>query len=379
MCYLRVVTRVIGAALVVAGLAVFLYPNFKDMSMQSASKEFISTVDASESTLEEPTVEPEVQLDQSQTVLSVVTENIQKDTEYLKENVQPEFYQALSEYNTGLVENGQSIVDVFSYEDPPFDLSVNGDSAVIGTLNIPDMKVKDMPLYMGASADNLSKGAAVMSQTSMPIGGVNTNSVIAAHRGFRGSAFFQFIENLTEGSLVYITNPWETLVYKVTEMKIVDPNDIGSVKIQEGKDMVTLLTCHPYVVGGGPERYLAYCERVSADEAGLLLVNNDRTEDVVSSTLQNIQDVSEDEAKEMLSQDAVLVDSSLPGRLDTDTGKVDEDSYTPVVNVINDSEPLIVIESYMRWALPIALLFLFVVIKFVIYLVRSRRKTDQFR
>ena len=85
-------------------------------------------------------------------------------------------------------------------------------------------------------------------------------------RGWKGSAYFQRIENLKKGSKVYLTNPWETLVYEVTSTKVVNPDDIDVIKLQPGKDMVTLISCHPYVIGGGPYRYIAYCERVGTEE-----------------------------------------------------------------------------------------------------------------
>ena len=56
-----------------------------------------------------------------------------------------------------------------------------------------------LALYIGSSIDNMSRGATVMNQTSMPIGGINTNCVIAAHRS-RG--FFGDIEKLKIGDIV---------------------------------------------------------------------------------------------------------------------------------------------------------------------------------
>ena len=49
--------------------------------------------------------------------------------------------------------------------------------------------------------------------------------------------------------------PWERLRYKVTKIKVIDPYDTDKILIQKGKDMITLLTCHPYR-GHGKYRYL---------------------------------------------------------------------------------------------------------------------------
>ena len=71
---------------------------------------------------------------------------------------------------------------------------------------------------------------------------------------------------MKKGSKVYITNPWETLVYECTSTQVIYPDDVQSILIQPGKDMVTLFTCHPDVLGGGPYRYLVFCERVDTQK-----------------------------------------------------------------------------------------------------------------
>lgn len=104
-----------------------------------------------------------------------------------------------------------------------------------------------------------------MSQTSLPIGGENTNCVIAGHRGWNGFPYFRYITDLKQGDRVTIQNPWETLKYEVVETKIIAPNDIEEIHIQEGRELLTLLTCHPYA-SGGKQRYLVICERVNQEE-----------------------------------------------------------------------------------------------------------------
>ena len=63
------------------------------------------------------------------------------------------------------------------------------------------------------------------------------------------------------GDEVRITNLWETLVYRVSEVKVIDPDDIDEILIQPGRELLTLVTCHPYA-SGGLYRYVVYCERV---------------------------------------------------------------------------------------------------------------------
>lgn len=99
-----------------------------------------------------------------------------------------------------------------------------------------------------------------MGQTSLPLGQKDSNCVIAAHRGYQGIPYFRDIEQLKTGDRVIIKNPWETLTYKVTKIKVIDPYDTDQILIHKGKDMVTLLTCHPYR-GHGRYRYVVYCMR----------------------------------------------------------------------------------------------------------------------
>ena len=108
-----------------------------------------------------------------------------------------------------------------------------------------------MPVYLGALDDHLAAGAAVLGNTSAPIGGDNTNCVIAGHRGWRGADYFRYIDRLQAGDTVQVTNLWETLTYTVADIRI---------KIQQGRDLLTLLTCHPYA-SGGRQRYVVCCER----------------------------------------------------------------------------------------------------------------------
>ena len=174
-----------------------------------------------------------------------------------------ELYTDMQAYNLNLYENGQdSLQDPFSYETPAFDLTGYGlEENIVGYISIPRMDVK-LPIYLGASTADLALGVGNLGYTSIPIGGTNTNTVLAGHRGYRCTAMFRDIEALQIGDKVYVTNFWDTLVYEVAETKVILPTDIQKVYIQEGRDMVTLITCHPYTKNY--QRYVVYCERMEA-------------------------------------------------------------------------------------------------------------------
>ena len=179
----------------------------------------------------------------------------------------PELLADLQAYNQRIYAEKQSgLVDLEACEESAADLTAYGiEDEIIGVLEIPAMELT-MPVYLGASDAHLAEGAAVLGNTSAPIGGANTNSVIAGHRGWKGADYFRHIDRLQVGDTVTLTNLWETLIYTVTDIQIIQPHEIEKIKIQQGRDLLTLVTCHPYA-SGGKQRYVVYCEKNAHYEA----------------------------------------------------------------------------------------------------------------
>ena len=174
----------------------------------------------------------------------------------------PELLAALQEYNRQLyAEQQSSLIDLEACETPAADLTAYGVAdEIIGVLEIPAMELI-MPVYLGASDAHLAAGAAVLGNTSAPIGGDNTNCVIAGHRGWRGADYFRHIDRLAVGDSVTLTNLWGTLTYTVADFQIIQPHEVEKIKIQPNRDLLPLLTCHPYA-RGGRQRYVVYCEKL---------------------------------------------------------------------------------------------------------------------
>ena len=174
----------------------------------------------------------------------------------------PELLAALQDYNQRIYAEKQSdLTSLEACEEPAADLAAYGiEDEILGVLEIPAMDLT-MPVYLGASDEHLAIGAAVLGSTSAPIGGDSTNCVIAGHRGWRGADYFRHIDKLAVGDTVRLTNLWETLTYTVADIQIIQPHQIERIKIQSNRDLLTLLTCHPYA-SGGRERYVVYCEKL---------------------------------------------------------------------------------------------------------------------
>ena len=173
----------------------------------------------------------------------------------------PELLADLQAYNQRIYDEKQSgLVDLEACEAPAADLTAYGvEDEIIGVLEIPAMELT-MPVYLGASDEHLAAGAAVLGNTSAPIGRDDTNCVIAGHRGWKGADYFRHIDRLQVGDTVKLTNLWETLTYTVVDIQIIQPHEVDKIKIQQGRDLLTLVTCHPYA-SGGKQRYVVYCER----------------------------------------------------------------------------------------------------------------------
>ena len=225
---MRKTSLVLAALLAVAGVCVMLWPVFTGQRLQA------DTDAAVQSFLEER--KPEQQY--------------------------PELLAALQDYNRQLyAEKQRELTSLEACETPAADLTTYGiDDEIIGVLEIPAMELT-MPVYLGASDAHLAAGAAVLGNASAPIGGDNTNSVIAGHRGWRGADYFRYIDRLQMGDTVTLTNLWETLTYTVADIRIIQPHEVDKIKIQQGCDLLTLLTCHPYA-SGGRQRYVVCCERM---------------------------------------------------------------------------------------------------------------------
>ncbi len=243
---MRRLIRIIAAILFIVGVGLFAYPIILretfDMQVNKAIDQF-----------------DQLKTAKLQTDNTDHTDNTAPNDDKLPYT---ELRKAMFDYNEKLYTSGQSgLIDQLSYEEPDFLLSDYGiDSDILGYITIPAIDIK-LPIYNGASTENMAKGAAYLANTSLPVGGKNTNCVIAAHTRYKSIYMFKRITELNVGDEIYITNLWETLVYRVVETKVIDPDDSKNIYIQANRSLVTLSTCYPYP--DNYQRYLVYAELVN--------------------------------------------------------------------------------------------------------------------
>ena len=118
---------------------------------------------------------------------------------------------------------------------------------LIGSVNIPKIQIS-ISLYDRLNGMILENGAGVLQGTSFPLGGNSTHSVISAHSGLPNRRLFTELDRLEHGDTFILTVFGEKLAYQVGNIQVVLPDDTSVLTIEEGKDLVTLLTCTPYMI-----------------------------------------------------------------------------------------------------------------------------------
>lgn len=159
-------------------------------------------------------------------------------------------------------------------------LNIDG-SGVMGYIEIPVIDVK-LPIYHGTDSAVLARGAGHIEGTYLPVGGEGAHAVLCAHRGLPSAELFSRLDELETGDVFYISVLDEVHAYEVKEIFQVLPEEISPYFLpEEGKDLVTLMTCTPY--GVNTHRLLVRGERTEyvprekeetddADNGGLLLL-----------------------------------------------------------------------------------------------------------
>ena len=146
-----------------------------------------------------------------------------------------------------------------SYENS---LNIAGDG-MMGIVEIPKIDIK-LPIYHGTSDEVLQKAAGHLEGSSLPIGVENTHAVISAHRGLPSASLFTDLDQLEIGDHFLIHVLDETLCYEVDQILVVDPEDTSALAVEDGEDLMTLLTCTPY--GVNTQRLMVRGHRVPYEE-----------------------------------------------------------------------------------------------------------------
>lgn len=233
--------------LAAVGIGFIVYPNIADYINSKSNETVIKNYSESTQTMSDDEIDNE--LAKAQNFNELLAKSALNDEE------KDEYNAAMSEYE-----------NILNYDD------------IMCTIEIPKINV-DLPVYHDSTdrEEKLKKGCVHIANTSLPVGGASTHTVISAHSGYPEQVFFDELDKLEIGDTFKINVLNKTLTYKVCEINIVDPDDSSKLEIENGKDYVTLVTCYPYSIN-----------------THRLCVRGERVEDTITDTATADEVISND-------------------------------------------------------------------------------------
>ena len=251
------ILAVVALILVTVSLSLFAYPNVSKQVIQKKNDEIIEQFDEITDDVQDGDREEAIEdgminedgylIDDNGEIVSDYPVVFQKDLDRL--------YQDSIAYNEALKDRQDLDVD---FSDAALNLTDYGIyDGVYGYINAPAIGL-NVPIYLGASDGNMAWGGSHLMNTSLPLGGESTNTVIAGHTGYFGMVVFDYIPSLDIGDSVSVTTYFDTLNYRVISKKEITATETNDIYIVKGKDLLTLITCARM----GKSRYEVVCERV---------------------------------------------------------------------------------------------------------------------
>lgn len=149
------------------------------------------------------------------------------------------------QYNKTLVGRGASYT-LSKAEQKKYESLLNvTENGMMGYIEIPAIDCS-LPIYHGTNDAILQTSIGHIAGSSLPVGGKSTHCVLSGHRGLPSARLFTDLDKLTEGDLFMLHVLDRTLTYEVDQILIVEPDELDALRIEEGKDYCTLVTCTPY-------------------------------------------------------------------------------------------------------------------------------------
>ena len=156
-----------------------------------------------------------------------------------------EYWNAALAHNRSLLDRTNHYVLSEEQEAAYPDVLNIGGNGIMGYVEIPSINVH-LPIYHGTDEAVLQVAIGHLEWTSLPTGGESTHCVISGHRGLPSARLFTDLDQLSVGDYFMMNVLDEVLTYEVDQIRIVLPHETEDLLIQEGRDLVTLVTCTPY-------------------------------------------------------------------------------------------------------------------------------------
>jgi sortase A len=165
------------------------------------------------------------------------------------ENLKKEEYETLlsqaHQYNASLLEQADRYHMGEEEEKMYENIFCVEENGIMGAVEIPKIDIL-LPIYHGTKESVLQMGVGHLPGSSLPVGGENAHCVLVGHRGLPSAKLFTDLDKLVEGDLFFLRILNETYTYQVDQILVVEPDQMDALKISEGKDECTLVTCTPY-------------------------------------------------------------------------------------------------------------------------------------
>lgn len=171
---------------------------------------------------------------------SQAVENYVQEVQNLNDEQYEKMLDAARTYNRSLL-NGRSDEQKEVYQSL---LNLDG-SGIMGYIEIPTIELS-LPIYHNTEDSVLQIAVGHIDWSSLPIGGESTHSVLSGHRGLPNAKLFTNLDKLVVGDRFVIRVLNEVMTYEVDRILIVEPTDLSTLTIEDGKDLCTLVTCTPY-------------------------------------------------------------------------------------------------------------------------------------
>lgn len=191
----------------------------------------------------------------------------------LNQDQYDEIWAAAESYNASLTDrvNAYLLSDAQKEEYQQL-LNVSG-LGVMGYIEIPSIDCS-LPIYHGTEESVLQIAVGHLEWSSLPVGGESTHCVLSGHRGLPSAKLFTNLDKLQTGDIFMLRVLDNVLTYEVDQILIVEPQETEALRIEEGKDYCTLVTCTPY--GINTHRLLVRGHRIdNIEEAKTVRVTAD--------------------------------------------------------------------------------------------------------
>lgn len=169
------------------------------------------------------------------------------DVEEIDEEEYARMWQEAQEYNRELARDGNCWKMTEEQKQKYYSVLNVGGTGVMGYIEIPKIHCS-LPVYHGADETILQVAVGHIEGSSLPVGGNSTHCVLSGHRGLPSAKLFTDLDQMEKGDIFLLRILNETLAYEVDQIKTVLPEEMDNLKIEEGEDFCTLVTCTPYGV-----------------------------------------------------------------------------------------------------------------------------------